>query len=67
MDSADQEFWNAYEALSKEGRCDSPGGMEYKRVFKEWTDQGRPANIEHFIKIRANMLSDGSTPLANLN
>lgn len=50
----EQQFWDAYERLAEQGTCDSPGGMEYRRVFKEWQAFGRPADIESFIAVSAN-------------
>ena len=46
-------FWNAYERLSEEGKCDSPGGAEYRRVLMEWIEAS-PDNMEEFIVRRAN-------------
>lgn len=50
------EFYDAYDRLSEEGKCDSPGGMEYTRVRDEWVRAGRPADIESFIIRRANAM-----------
>lgn len=46
-------FRSVYEALSNEGVCDSPGGVEYQRVLQEWLDAGRP-EASVFIRLRAN-------------
>lgn len=56
----DTDFHAAYERLSRTGACDSPGGMEYARVLREWHDSGRPTFLDQFIKVRANVMSDGS-------
>ena len=52
----DEDFYRAYERLSKIGRCDSPGGMEYQRVFEEWKEAGRPLEIDAFIGEQANSI-----------
>ena len=49
----DAEFDRAYEYLAKQGTCDSPGGMEYRRVKSEWLEC-RPAPLP-FIEVRANL------------
>ena len=56
------EFRDAYERLSSEGRCDGPGGMQYKRVLQEWEEAGRPTDRSRFIVVHANMRSDGTYP-----
>lgn len=48
------EFWTAYERLSEEGKCDSPGGAEYRRVLYEWVED-QPKDTEKFIVQRANV------------
>lgn len=50
----DKAFLNAYLRLASEGKCDSPGGAEYKRVLAEWQMSGRPSTVETFIVSRAN-------------
>ena len=55
-------FQDAYERLSSEGRCDGPGGMQYKRVLQEWEEAGRPTDLNRFIVVHANMRSDGTYP-----
>lgn len=52
----EQDFWDAYERLSKDGKCDGAGGMEYERVRNEWRLAGSPENLEHFIVTRANWI-----------
>lgn len=49
-------FYAAYGRLSRRGLCDSPGGAECSRVLREWTAAGRPADVESFIRRRANIL-----------
>jgi hypothetical protein len=51
------EFWNAYERLSEEGKCDSPGGGEYRRVLTEWIEDS-PDDLDEFISRRANASPD---------
>ena len=49
------EFWNAYDRLSEEGKCDVAGGMECRRVLGEWLvnlDESR--ELDEFIRERAN-------------
>jgi hypothetical protein len=46
-------FWAAYERLAEDGKCDSPGGAEYRRVLREWIEQ-EPDDMETFILRRAN-------------
>jgi hypothetical protein len=46
-------FWAAYERLAEDGKCDCPGGAEYRRVLREWIEQ-QPDNMEEFICRRAN-------------
>lgn len=48
------DFWDAYERLAHEGKCDSPGGGEFTRVQYEWQLWGRP-DPEEFIVQRANV------------
>lgn len=55
----EQEFREVYAKLSADGRCDHPGGSEYRRVLKEWLSLGRPCPIEPFIITRANADSRG--------
>jgi hypothetical protein len=56
-------FRAAYERLSRDGHCDAPGGMEYRRVWEEyrrvWEEYrsaGCPEDVENFIRRRANAL-----------
>ncbi len=62
MTTSKKEFADAYERLSKKGRCDGPGGREYQRVLQEWEDAGRPDDLERFIVVHANIRSDGTFP-----
>lgn len=53
----------AYGKLARVGACDSLGGMESERVRAEWEASGRPADVESFIRIRANIgAPDPGTP-----
>lgn len=47
-------FRAKYAQLSRIGVCDTPGGVEYLRVYLEWVKAGRPAEIANFIRHRAN-------------
>ncbi len=51
----DPAFWDAYARLEAEGACDSPGGMEYQRVYREWLDANCPGDVDTFIRQRANV------------
>ena len=55
-----EEFARAWHALERLGMCDGAGGMEYRRVLKEWRQIGRAASMLAFIRRRANLLSDGT-------
>lgn len=48
------DFFAAYERLSKQGKCDRPGEMEYGRVLAEWIED-RPDDLEKFIVQRSNV------------
>ena len=48
-----QEFWDTYERLSEDSKCDSPGGAEYRRVLHEWIEN-QPEDMEEFIMQRVN-------------
>lgn len=54
-------FDRAYKALSLDGLVDTPGGMEYTRVRKEWLEAGRPMNrnLRDWIYQRANIGPNG--------
>lgn len=59
-----QEFFDTYDRLAEDGKCDGAGGMEYERVLSEWRCLGCPGagktgSIEQFIVCRANALEDG--------
>ena len=47
-------FDRAYQELSEQGACDTPGGMEYARVMQEWLESGKP-EVYAFIRARANV------------
>jgi hypothetical protein len=47
-------FDQVHRTLADQGRCDETGGMEYRRVRREWFDAGCPADVEVFISDRAN-------------
>jgi hypothetical protein len=47
-------FRRAYRKLARVGRCDGYGGMECRRVRREWLSAGAPADVETFIADRAN-------------
>lgn len=51
-----ERFLEAYQRLSKLGKCDMPGGAEYDRVKMEWIEAGKPDNLDEFITQRANSL-----------
>jgi hypothetical protein len=53
----DAVFRVLYRVMSPEGKCDAVGGMEYKRVQREWIAAGRRSGLEQFIHTRANMPS----------
>jgi hypothetical protein len=67
MQMTEQDFWDAYERLSQTGRCDGPGGMEYRRVLDEWKRVGCLSGIEHFIAVRASLGPDGNSWRAAMN
>jgi hypothetical protein len=52
------EFFEAYERLAKEGKCDCAGGMEYRRVLREWIEN-KPDDLDEFIVRRANVGPNG--------
>lgn len=49
-----KRFRAAYQRLSEDGQCDSPGGAEYRRVLGEWIDAEIPEPLEPFIIEAAN-------------
>ncbi len=49
-----RKFRDSYARLSESGLCDVPGGMEYRRVRKEWSIAGYPQDVDQFIRWRAN-------------
>lgn len=53
------QFDRAYDRLARMGQCDSPGGLEYVRVFAEWRAANCPADVRGFIIRRANIGSNG--------
>ncbi len=48
-------FFAAYDRLADDGKCDCAGGMEYRRVLREWIDAGQPDDLDEFIVRRANV------------
>ena len=62
LDEADRtaskmiDFFHAYERLAERGKCDSPGGMECRRVLTEWIALGCSEKPEAFIARRANAI-----------
>jgi hypothetical protein len=52
---AEVRFQETWERLAEQGKCDGFGGMEYRRVRKEWAAAGKPADVEAFIIERANI------------
>ncbi len=58
----DARFHAAYRRLALEGRCDGVGGMECRRVFREWRNAGMPPDIDAFIIDRANVGPNGPYP-----
>jgi hypothetical protein len=62
--TAIQDFQDAYERLSREGKCNGPGSWEHIRVLKEWFDLGQPKPIDDFIFYHANIRSDVTEPTA---
>lgn len=48
------EFRRVYHYMSKLGKCDAVGGVEYRRVLSEWKHAGRPVGISAFILKAAN-------------
>ena len=57
-------FDRTYQRLSELGACDAVFGREHARVWREWVDAGRPADIEAFIRARANVGPDTEEPAA---
>ncbi len=49
-------FWAAYKRLSESGKCDCEGGMECRRVFREWKEAGCPEDLDAFIYVAANTM-----------
>lgn len=50
------DFFDAYESLANEGKADSVGGGEFRRVLSEWVRAGCPANVSEFIYCRASAI-----------
>jgi hypothetical protein len=55
----DRDFFAAYSRLSREGNCDTPGGVEYQRVLRGWKLAGCPQQLDDFIVTHANIGPDG--------
>lgn len=48
-------FIYVYKLLADQGKADEPGGAEFRRVFVEWMEAGKPDG-ENFITERANAI-----------
>jgi hypothetical protein len=48
-------FLSTWQRLEQLGVCDSQGGAEFERVYREWVDAGWPSAVEAFIRKRANI------------
>ena len=53
-------FRMAWIASAQDGLCDGEGGMEHRRVVREWVEAGRPLPAAAFIVQRASAGPDGS-------
>ena len=51
-------FNEVWSRLSDQGVCDGDEGAEHRRVKSEWVRSGKPADIEAFIRRRANVGPD---------
>lgn len=49
-----KRFMRVYHRLSQQGWCDGEGGMESRRVYREWVEAGCPP-LKAFIRWRANI------------
>lgn len=49
-----QRFIDAWKLLELEGRCDTVGGMQFKRICDEFFAAGFPENVSQFIIEKAN-------------
>lgn len=54
VERADKRFAEAYDRLAEDGVCDSWGGLESDRVFRQWLAAGKPDEIDGFIRQHAN-------------
>lgn len=54
-----QWFDAAWATLAAQGACDSYGGMEYRRVFAMWRQEGMPIPPAVFICWAANETVSG--------
>ena len=59
--SVDQ-FKAAWLPLTEQGKCDGYGGMECKRVFREWMEADYPDDLSEFIVSRANAMPGDFPP-----
>lgn len=50
-----EDFDREWKIQADYGRCDSWGGMEYRRVRKEWFAAEKTRELEWFIRKRANI------------
>ena len=60
------DFEAAWRKLSDEGKCSSVGGKDYKRILKEWLEEGRylhTSSIDAGTFIRARMGKPPSEPM----
>lgn len=54
-------FKTIWKELAEKSKCDGYGGMECRRVFKEWKEAGMPVNtlyLKMFIIRQANTIPD---------
>jgi len=49
-----KQFRKAWDALERQGWCDSWHSVECARVRQEWIDQGYPRKVKDFIRRNAN-------------
>jgi hypothetical protein len=49
-------FLRTWRALASKGFCDGEGSREFFPIRKQWIADGMPADVENYIKKRANML-----------
>jgi hypothetical protein len=49
------QFVETYAVGAQRGFCDTPGGMEFRRISAQWLDAGMPLNMIRFIIERVAM------------